>query len=85
MNRRSFRGDTIYKVRRISTGLYFDSEFRLHKWEPDGRVYQTPDAAVAVAMTAREKVGEEYVAVPFSDLEIVEFRVTEVAAHPLLG
>jgi len=53
----TFQGDTLFKVRRISTGLYFKPEYRNPKWEQGGRAYKTLPAARTAAGSARERDG----------------------------
>lgn len=78
----SFDGDTLFKVRRRSTGLYFKPEYRNPVWEQAGRAYKTLQAARSAAGSAREKdgAGGDRLIDP-SDLEIVEFHVQEVTAY----
>lgn len=78
----SFNGNALFKVRRISTGLFFKPEYRNPKWEEGGRVYKTLPAARTAAASARYR--DEFCndhAVPDSDLEVVEFHVVEAERH----
>ncbi len=81
----SFTGDTLFKVRRISTGLFFKPEYRNPKWEAGGRAYKTLPAARTAAASASER-DPTYGGsrpIPANDLEIVEFEVVQRAVHSI--
>ena len=71
-------GPVFYKVRRISTGLFFKPEYRNPKWEQNGRAYPTLNGARTAAGNARERNDQ---LINQNDIEIVEFVATEVATH----
>ena len=78
----SFEGETLFKVRRISTGEFFKPEYRNPKWEAaGGRVYKTVNAARTAAGSARLQPGLGTTLVPPEDLEVVEYHVVEHTAH----
>jgi hypothetical protein len=78
----AFAGTVAYKVRRISTGLFFKPEYRNPAWEIGGRVYKTLTSARSAARHASERnaFGGSSL-IPEADVEVVEFHVVEVATH----
>lgn len=71
-DRGGFAGDSLFKIRQKSTGLYFKPEYRNSHFEAAGKAYQTLASARSAAL---------HVSVPDTDVEIVEFQMIEVANH----
>ena len=72
----SFIGDSFFKVRQISTGLFRMTAYRSSRWEEAGKVYKS---------LAGARTSAQHCPGPPADIEVVEFRAVEIDTHQPRG
>ena len=82
MNRNGTATDSqMFKIRRISNGLYFTPGYRTVTWDEKGKVYATLQAAKSAALHCSVDNGCEKVRLAPNKVEIVQFGLAVVAVH----
>lgn len=71
----SFSGDSFYKVRKKSTGEFWQTQYRNSHWQEAGKVYKSLQGAQTAARHVPSRQAAR------SDIEIVEFCAVEVNTH----
>lgn len=67
-----FVGDTFYKVRQVSTGLYRKETSKSSRWAENGKIWRSMSGVLASA---------QHCPGPASDVEVVEFQAVEIVTH----